>query len=59
MFRSAVMMARQGLLIGRRLIAAANPELAENAAAAVIGADMLRARGLADLATVMKPRRVR
>ena len=58
-FRSAVMMARQGLLIGRRLAVAGNLELAGNASAAVVGAEMLRARGLADLATVMKPRRVR
>jgi hypothetical protein len=58
-FRSAVMMARQGLLIGRRLNVAANRELAENASSAVVGAEMLRARGLADLATALKPRRVR
>ena len=58
-FRSAVMMARQGLLIGRRLNVAANRELAENASAAVAGAEMLRERGLADLATALKPRRVR
>ena len=57
--RSAVMMARQGLLIGRRLIAAADRELADNASAAVMGAEMLRARGLADLADALKPRRVR
>jgi hypothetical protein len=58
-FRSAVMMARQGLLIGRRVNVAANRELAENASAAVAGAEMLRERGLADLATALKPRRVR
>ena len=58
-FRSAVMMARQGLLIGRRLSVAANRELADNASAAVAGAEMLRARGLDDLAAALKPRRVR
>jgi hypothetical protein len=58
-FRSAVMMAQQGLLIGRRLNVAANRELADNASAAVMGAEMLRDRGLADLANALKPRRVR
>ncbi len=57
--RSAVMMARQGLLIGARLNVAANRELADNASAAVAGAEMLRARALDDLAAALKPRRVR
>lgn len=58
-FRSAVLMARQGLLIGQRLNVALNTELAQNASSALAGAEMLRARALGDLATALKPRRVR
>ena len=57
--QSAVVMARQALLIGRRLSVAANAELAGNASAAVAGADMLRSRALDDLAAALRPRRVR
>ena len=57
--RSAVMMARQALGIGRRLSVAGNRELADNAAAAAIGSEMLRERGLSDLVAALKPRRVR
>jgi hypothetical protein len=57
--RSAVLMVRQALGIGRRLSVAANRELADNASAAVVGSEMLRERGLADLVAALKPRRVR
>jgi len=57
--RSAVQMARQGLMLGQRLTVAANADVANNASAAVAGAEMLRARGLEDLATAVTPRRVR
>ena len=57
--RSAVLMARQALVIGRRLSVAANRELADNASSAVVGSEMLRERGLGDLVAVLKPRRVR
>jgi len=57
--RSAVLMARQGLLIGRRLSVAENRELEGNASAAMTGAEMLRARAMADLSTSLQPRRVR
>jgi hypothetical protein len=52
-------MVRQALGIGRRLSVAANRELADNASAAVVGSEMLRERGLADLVAALKPRRVR
>ena len=58
-FRSAVLMVRQGLVIGRRLSVAANRELADNGAAAIVGSEMLRERGLDDLIAALKPRRVR
>lgn len=58
-FRSAVLMARQALLIGQRLNVARNTELAQNASSAVAGAELLLARGLGDLAAALKPRRVR
>ena len=58
-FRSAVLMARQALLIGQRLNVAKNSELSLNASSAVAGAEMLRAKGLGDLAAALKPRRVR
>jgi hypothetical protein len=58
-FRSAVMMAKQALLIGQRLSVAANRELADHASAAVAGAELLRSRGFDDLAAALKPRRVR
>lgn len=58
-FRSAVMMARQGLIIGQRLSVAGNRELADSASAAVTGAEMLRERALSDLQTALKPPRVR
>ncbi len=58
-FRSAVMLAQQGLTIGQRLSVAANRELADNASAAVMGAEMLRTRAWGDLVTALKPRRVR
>lgn len=57
--RSAVLMARQALLIGQRLNVASNVELAQNASSAVAGAEMLRARAADDLAAALKPRRVR
>ncbi|NQW05067.1 MAG: hypothetical protein HQ485_13750, partial [Acidobacteria bacterium] len=57
--RSAVLMARQGLIIGQRLAVAANTSLSRNASAAVRGASLLRARAFADLAKGMAPQRVR
>lgn len=57
--RSAVLMARQALGIGRRLSVAANRELADNASSAVAGSEMLRERGLDDLVAALKPRAVR
>ena len=57
--RSALMMARQGLLIGHRLTVAANRELADNASAALTGAEMLRSRAMEDLVKALGPRRVR
>jgi hypothetical protein len=41
------------------LSVATNRELADNAAAAAIGSEMLRERGLSDLVAALKPRRVR
>jgi hypothetical protein len=58
-FRSAMMMAKQGLMIGYRLAVAANRELADNASAALTGAEMLRSRALDDLVKALNPRRVR
>ena len=57
--RSAVLMARQALVIGRRLSVAANRELADNASSAAVGSEMLRERALDDLVAALKPRRVR
>jgi len=57
--RSAVLMARQGLMLGQRLTVAANTDVARNASSAIVGAEMLRARGLVDLAAAVQPRRVR
>ncbi|HUR20801.1 MAG TPA: hypothetical protein VMZ90_08325 [Vicinamibacterales bacterium] len=57
--RSAVLMARQALVIGRRLSVAANRELADNASSAAVGSQMLRERVLDDLVAALKPRRVR
>ena len=57
--RSALMMARQGLLIGHRLTVAGNRELADNASAALTGAELLRSRAMDDLVKALNPRRVR
>jgi hypothetical protein len=59
LLRSAIQMARQGILLGQRLAVAANTEIARNASAAVAGADLLRTQALADLAAGLRPRTVR
>lgn len=58
-FRSAVLMARQALVIGQRLSVADNSVIARNASAAVAGAELLRQQAYADLAKGLQPRRVR
>ncbi len=58
-FQSAVQFARQGLELGRRLSVAANLEISRNASSAIAGAELLRKRGGASLATAIEPRRVR
>lgn len=59
LLRSAVQMARQGLLLGGRLTVARNTEVAANASAAVAGADLLLTQARADLIVALNPRRVR
>lgn len=58
-FRSAIQMVRQGLVLQERLAVAPNAQIARNASSAIVGAELLRARGLADLAAGLVPRRVR
>jgi hypothetical protein len=57
--RSAIQMARHGLLLGRRLAVAPNTEIAHNASAAIAGADLLRAQAVRDIAASIRPRTVR
>ena len=59
LFRSAVQLAQQGLLLGQRLAVASNTDIARNASSAIAGAELLRAQGLTDLAAGLVPRRVR
>ncbi len=58
-FQSAVQFARQGLELGQRLSVAANLDISRNASSAIAGAELLRKRGVASLATAIEPRRVR
>lgn len=59
LLRSAVQMARQGLVLGARLTVARNADVAANASAAVSGADLLLTRARADLVVALNPRKVR
>ena len=58
-FRSAIQMVRQGLVLGQRLAVAPNTGIARNASSAIAGAELLREQGLKDLAAGLAPRRVR
>jgi len=57
--RSAVQMARQGLVLGQRLTVASNAEIARNASAAITGAELLLAQARAELVVQLNPRKVR
>lgn len=59
LFQSAVQMARHGLVMGQRLTVAANTDIAHNASAAVVGAELLLAQARRDLVPALYPRRVR
>jgi hypothetical protein len=57
--RSAVQMARQGLVLGQRLSVASNAEIARNASSAITGAELLLAQARAELVVQLNPRKVR
>jgi hypothetical protein len=57
--RSAVQMARQGLVLGQRLVVASNADIARNASSALAGADLLLAQARAELVVQLNPRKVR
>ena len=57
--RSAVQMARQGLVMGQRLSVAANDDIARNASSAITGAELLMSQARAQLVVNLNPRRVR
>lgn len=59
LMRSAVQMARQGLILGQRVSAARNAEVARNASAAVAGAELMLQQGRTELIRAMYPRKVR
>jgi hypothetical protein len=57
--RSAVQMARQGLVLGQRLTVAPNTDVARNASSAITGAELLLSQARAELVTQLNPRKVR
>jgi hypothetical protein len=57
--RSAVQMARQGLVLGQRLSVASNAEISRNASSAITGAELLLAQARAELVVQLNPRKVR
>jgi len=57
--RSAVQMARQGLVLGQRLTVASNAEIARNASSAITGAELLLSQARAQLVVQLNPRTVR
>jgi hypothetical protein len=57
--RSAVQMARQGLVLGQRLTVATNAEIARNASSAITGAELLLSQARAELVVQLNPRKVR
>ncbi len=59
LLRTAVQMARQGLVLGRRVQVAMNDDIARNGSAAVAGAELLLARGRQGLVVALHPRKVR
>lgn len=59
LLRSAVQMARQGLILGQRVAVARNAEASRNASSAVAGAELLLEQGRAELVRSLFPRKVR
>ncbi len=59
LLRSAVQMARQGLLLGQRVAVARNAEVSRNASSAVAGAELLLEQGRTHLIRALNPRKVR
>jgi len=57
--RSAVQMARQGLILGQRVAVARNAEVSRNASSAVAGAELLLEQGRSELVRALNPRKVR
>jgi hypothetical protein len=59
LLRSAVQMARQGLILGQRVAVARNAEVSRNASSAVAGAELLLEQGRTELIRSLFPRKVR
>lgn len=59
LLRSAVQMARQGLILGQRVAVARNAEASRNASSAVAGAELLLEQGRTELVRSLNPRKVR
>lgn len=59
LLRSAVQMARQGLILGQRVAVARNVEVSRNASSAVAGAELLLEQGRSALIRALNPRKVR
>jgi hypothetical protein len=57
--RSAVQLARQGLVLGQRLSVASNADIARNASSAITGAELLLSQARAQLVVHLNPRKVR